>query len=159
MPKRYWLLKSEPAVFGIDRLAAEPGARSAWTGVRNYQARNFMRDDMRIGDRAFFYHSSCARPGIAGIVEVTREAFPDPTQFDPSSEYFDPGASVERPRWLCVEVRLVRKTRPIGLEELRTHPELAGMGVLRRGNRLSIQPVDAAEWRFLCERLAAAEPA
>jgi len=118
-----------------------------------------MRDDMRIGDRAFFYHSSCARPGIAGIVEVTREAFPDPTQFDPSSEYFDPGASVERPRWLCVEVRLVRKTRPIGLEELRTHPELAGMGVLRRGNRLSIQPVDVAEWRFLCERLAAAEPA
>ncbi|GAB4165256.1 MAG: EVE domain-containing protein [Rhodocyclaceae bacterium] len=146
-------MKSEPAVYGVGHLAAEPGRRGVWTGVRNFQARNFLRDDMRAGDRAFFYHSSCKRPGIAGIVEVSRAAFPDPTQFDSRSEYFDPGASLERPRWFAVEVRLIRETRLLGLDELRAHPRLAGMRVLARGNRLSITPVSAAEWRYICEDL------
>ena len=146
---RYWLLKSEPDEFSIDDLAAAKGCSTPWFGVRNYQARNFMRDQMRLGDRAFFYHSSCPEPGIAGIVEVSAQAYPDATQFDRKSPYYDPKATREAPRWVNVDVTLVAKTRFIALAELRTHPELARMRVLQRGNRLSITPVDPAEWAFV----------
>jgi predicted RNA-binding protein with PUA-like domain len=146
---RYWLMKSEPHVFGIDDLAAAPRKTTAWWGVRNYQARNFMRDDMRRGDLAFFYHSSCPEPGIAGIAKVSRQAYPDATQFDPKSEYFDPAATQDNPRWVNVDVTLVKKTRLVGIQELRSHPELASMRVLQRGNRLSITPVEPGEWEFI----------
>jgi len=146
---RYWLMKSEPAEFSIDDLACAPRRSAAWTGVRNYQARNFMRDDMRSGDRAFFYHSSCAVPGIAGIAEIAKSAYPDPTQFDPGDEYFDPKATRDRPRWFSVEVKLVAKTRLVPLPELRARRQLADMRLLARGNRLSITPVTAAEWKFI----------
>ncbi len=142
-------MKSEPDVFGVDHLASAPGKTAAWWGVRNYQARNYMRDDMKIGDRAFFYHSSCPQPGIAGIVQVARSAYPDETQFDRKSPYFDPKASRDLPRWFNVDVRLVRKTRLVGLPELRAHRELASMIILKRGNRLSITPVQAPEWEFV----------
>ncbi|HET9700820.1 MAG TPA: EVE domain-containing protein [Burkholderiales bacterium] len=151
----YWLMKSEPSVFSIDDLARRPKRTEAWTGVRNYQARNFMRDGMRVGDRAFFYHSSCEEPGIAGIVEVAREAYPDATQFDRRSEYYDPKATREKPRWLNVDVRLVKKTRLLPIGEMRRHPELAGMQVLAKGNRLSITPVAPAEWEFILGLLSA----
>jgi predicted RNA-binding protein with PUA-like domain len=146
---RYWLMKSEPDVFGIDDLERAPRKTTAWWGVRNYQARNFMRDDMRVGDLAFFYHSSCAQPGIAGIVRVSRRAYPDQTQFDPKSEYFDPKSTREEPRWVNVDVTLVRKTRLLPIQELRTFPQVAQMRVLQRANRLSITPVSEAEWKFL----------
>lgn len=150
---RYWLMKSEPSDVSIDDLAVLPGQRVPWYGVRNYQARNFMRDQMGVGDLAFFYHSSCAEPGIAGIVRVACPAYPDATQFDPASPYFDPKSSPEAPRWLHVDVQFVEKTRLVGLPELRQHPELAGMRVLARGNRLSITPVDPAEWNFITHKL------
>jgi predicted RNA-binding protein with PUA-like domain len=146
---RYWLMKSEPDVFGVDDLAAAPRKTTAWWGVRNYQARNFMRDDMQRGDLAFFYHSSCPEPGIAGIMKVSRLAYPDATQFDRKGEYFDPAATKEEPRWVNVDVTLVRKTRLVSLQELRSHRELAGMRLLQRGNRLSITPVTPAEWEFI----------
>jgi predicted RNA-binding protein with PUA-like domain len=146
---RYWLMKSEPDEFSIDDLARTKDQTIAWFGVRNYQARNFMRDDMRLGDRAFFYHSSCPEPGIAGLVEVSRLAYPDASQFDPKSPYFDPSATRDNPRWLNVDVRLIEKTRLLGLPELRSHPELAGMRLLQRGNRLSITPVEPAHWDFI----------
>ncbi len=148
---RYWLLKSEPDAYGIDDLARDKV--TAWTGVRNYQARNFMRDQMRPGDRAFFYHSNCAQPGIAGIVEIARAAYPDATQFDKKSHYYDPKATPENPRWVNVDVRFMAKTQPVGLSELRAHPQLARMRILAKGNRLSVTPVDPAEWRFICEKL------
>ncbi|MFC5302263.1 EVE domain-containing protein [Azospira restricta] len=144
-------MKSEPAEVSIDDLAAR--GTVPWFGVRNYQARNFMRDAMRIGDRAFFYHSSCAEPGIAGLCEICAPAHADATQFDPASPYFDPKATPDKPRWLCVDVSFVRKTRLLPLAELRAHPELAAMPILQRGNRLSITPVTAAEWNFISERL------
>ncbi|MCC6531277.1 MAG: EVE domain-containing protein [Burkholderiales bacterium] len=146
---RYWLMKSEPAEFSIDDLAAAPGQTTAWFGVRNYQARNFMRDDMRLGDGVLFYHSSCPEPGVAGIAEVSRLAYPDDTQFDRDSPYFDPKSTRDAPRWLHVDVRLVRKTRLIGLAELRGHRELADMVILRRGNRLSITPITPAQWKLI----------
>ena len=146
---RYWLLKSEPDEFSIDDLAAAKGRTTSWFGVRNYQARNFMRDQMRVGDRAFFYHSSCPEPGIAGIVEITAQAYPDATQFDRMSPYYDAKASREAPRWISVDVTLVDKFRFISLAELHTHAELAQMRVLQRGNRLSVMPVDPAEWAFV----------
>jgi len=146
---RYWLMKSEPDVFGIDDLAAAPRKTTAWWGVRNYQARNFMRDDMQRGDLVFFYHSSCPEPGIAGIAKVSRQAYPDATQFDPASEYFDPAATPDKPRWVNVDVALVRKTRLVSIPELRSHPELARMRVLQKGNRLSITPVEPREWAFI----------
>jgi predicted RNA-binding protein with PUA-like domain len=146
---RHWLMKSEPDVFGIDHLAKEPGRTAAWWGVRNYQARNFMRDDMAVGDLAFFYHSSCAQPGVAGIMKVARKAYPDITQFDPASEYFDPKSTPEAPRWMNVDMKLVKKTRLVPLSELRAHPGLAGLRILQRGNRLSITPVEPAEWAFI----------
>jgi predicted RNA-binding protein with PUA-like domain len=146
---RYWLMKSEPDVFGIDDLERAPRKTAAWWGVRNYQARNFMRDDMGVADLAFFYHSSCAQPGIAGIVRVSRRAYPDETQFDRKSEYYDPKSTRAAPRWVNVDVTLVRKTRLVPIQELRGHAELAGMRVLQRANRLSITPVSEAEWAFL----------
>jgi predicted RNA-binding protein with PUA-like domain len=153
--RRYWLMKSEPAEFSIDDLVQAPGQTTAWIGVRNYQARNFMRDDMRVGDRAFFHHSSCAEPGIAGIVEVSRAAYPDATQFDPKSPYYDVKATRAAPRWVHVDVHLLRKTRLVTLPMLRETPGLEDMVVLRRGNRLSITPVTAAQWKIV-EKLAKA---
>src|SRR5689334_5706556 len=149
----YWLMKSEPDEFSIDDLVAAPDQATPWFGVRNYQARNYMRDDMRVGDRAFFYHSSCAEPGIAGIVKVSRRAYPDETQFDPRSEYFDEKSTREQPRWTNVDVTLVRKTRLVPIGELRAHKELARMRVLQRGNRLSITPVEPEEWEFVLSLL------
>jgi predicted RNA-binding protein with PUA-like domain len=150
---RYWLMKSEPDEFSIDDLAAAPGRTTPWFGVRNYQARNFMRDQMRVGDRAFFYHSSCPEPGIAGVVEVSSPAYPDASQFDRKSEYYDPQATRAAPRWLNVDVRLVEKTPFVPLAELRAHRELAGMRALKPANRLSITPVAADEWAFITRRL------
>lgn len=147
----YWLMKSEPDEFSIDDLARE--RKAPWTGVRNYQARNFMRDAMQVGDGVLFYHSSCAEPGIAGLAEIASRAYADETQFDPQSGYYDPAATRSAPRWLAVDVRFVAKTRLVPLAELRAHRELAGMRVLQRGNRLSITPVTPAEWRFITERL------
>jgi predicted RNA-binding protein with PUA-like domain len=145
----YWLMKSEPEVFGIEHLAAAPRKTAAWWGVRNYQARNFMRDGMALGDQAFFYHSSCPEPGIVGIVRVSRLAYPDETQFDRKSPYFDPKAEHDKPRWFNVDVTLVKKVHLIGLPELRAHKEIAAMRVLQRGNRLSITPVESREWDFI----------
>ena len=142
-------MKSEPDVFSVDDLAARPKKTEPWNGVRNYQARNFMRDEMKRGDLVFFYHSSCPQPGIAGMMKVSRTAYPDETQFDDSSEYFDPKATRENPRWLNVDVTLVRKTRLVGIQELRSQPELASMLILKRGNRLSITPVTEAQWQCI----------
>ena len=142
-------MKSEPDECSIDDALAAPGQTVPWTGVRNYQARNFMRDAMRVGDGVLFYHSSCAEPGIAGIARVASAAHADPTQFDPASPYFDPKASPDAPRWLLVDVQAVRKTRLLSLPEMRAAPDLAGMQVLKPGNRLSITPVDATHWRAL----------
>ena len=150
---QYWLMKSEPDEFGIDDLAAAPGNTTAWFGVRNYQARNFMLKEMQIGDKVFFYHSSCPEPGIAGIAEVSSAAYPDASQFDRKSLYFDAEAKRESPRWFNVDVRFVRKTRLVGLAELRSHRELSRMRTLARGNRLSITPVSADEWEFITRRL------
>lgn len=144
----YWLMKSEPEAFSIDDLKRK--RREAWDGVRNYQARNFMRDGMRPGDRIFFYHSNCALPGIVGIAEVATDAYPDHSQFDPHSPYFDPGSSRELPRWMLVDVKFVRKfKRTISLDELKRHAALTGMPLLRKGNRLSVMPVGAAEWNYI----------
>jgi predicted RNA-binding protein with PUA-like domain len=148
-------MKSEPDEASIDDLAAAPGQALPWTGVRNYQARNFMRDAMQVGDRALFYHSGCAEPGIAGICEVCSETYPDPTQFVAVDPYFDPKSSSDKPRWWLRDVRFVARTRFVPLAELRTHPELANMRVLARGNRLSITPVSAAEWQFITGTLMA----
>jgi predicted RNA-binding protein with PUA-like domain len=150
---RYWLMKSEPDEVSIDDLAAMPKRTVAWYGVRNYQARNFMRDQMQVGDLAFFYHSSCPEPGIAGIVKVTKAAYPDASQFDKKSPYYDAKATRAAPRWLNVEVTLVKKTRLVSLAELRTRPDLATMRVLQPGNRLSITPVDPREWAIITDRL------
>ena len=150
---RYWLMKSEPAVVGIDHVLAMPKQSVDWWGVRNYQARNFMRDQMKVGDKVFFYHSNCKQPGIAGLAEVAKLAYPDRTQFDPLSPYYDPKSTPESPRWVNVDVRIAKKTRLVSLDELREHPELANMRVLQRGNRLSITPVDPAEWSFIVTRL------
>ena len=146
---RYWLMKSEPSDVSIDDLASMPDQTVAWYGVRNYQARNFMRDQMRVGDGVFFYHSSCPEAGIAGIAEVSSSAYPDATQFDPASKYFDPKATSQNPRWFNVDVRFIRKTRLVSIKELRSRPELANMRILQTGNRLSITPVDPGEWDFI----------
>ena len=151
---RYWLMKSEPDEFSIDDLAAAPARTTAWFGVRNYQARNFMRDNMRISDRAFFYHSSCPDPGVAGICEVASTAYPDATQFERKSPYFDPKSTDEAPRWMNVDVRFVKKMRLVSLAEIRNDARLAGMRILQRGNRLSITPVEAAEWKVILELAA-----
>ena len=149
----YWLMKSEPDELSIDDALAAPDQTVAWTGVRNYQARNFMRDAMRVGDHVFFYHSSCAEPGIAGIAEVASTAYPDPTQFDPASPYYDPKSSLDEPRWMLVDVKVVKKTRLIGLPELRRQAELDEMILLKKGNRLSVMPVQPAEWQVIVNKL------
>ena len=142
-------MKSEPDECSIDDALAAPDATVPWTGVRNYQARNFMRDDMRVGDGVLFYHSSCAEPGIVGIARVASGAKPDPTQFDPHSPYFDAKSQPEAPRWQLVDVQALRKTRVLGLAEMRSVPELAEMQVLKRRNRLSITPVTPQEWQVI----------
>ena len=149
----YWLMKSEPDEFSIEDLARAPRRTTPWFGVRNYTARNFMRDTMKVGDGVLFYHSSCAVPGIAGIARVASEAYPDETQFDRKSPYYDPKAKREAPRWMLVDVELVKKTRLMPLEEMRGYRELQDMVVLRRGNRLSVTPVAPHEWRFILEIL------
>jgi len=149
----FWLMKSEPDEFSIDDLAAAPRKTTAWFGVRNYQARNFMLKDIRIGDKVFFYHSSCPEPGIAGIAEVSSEAYPDASQFDRKSPYFDAEAKQQSPRWFNVDVRFVSKTRLVGLAELRSHRSLSKMRTLARGNRLSITPVSPDEWEFITREL------
>ena len=146
---RYWLMKSEPSDVSIDDLASLPEKTIAWYGVRNYQARNFMRDQMSVGDPVFFYHSSCSEPGIAGIAEVCKLAYPDATQFDPTSKYFDPKATSQNPRWFNVEVKFIKKTRLVGIKELRSYPDLSSLRILQTGNRLSITPVDPSEWQFI----------
>jgi predicted RNA-binding protein with PUA-like domain len=150
----YWLMKSEPGVFGIDDLAKSPRKTTHWDGVRNFQARNFMRDEMRRGDLAFFYHSSCDEPGVVGIVEIVREGYPDHTAFDKDDEHFDPDSDPANPRWYMVEVRMKRKfRRAITLATLREHEQraLKGLALLKRGNRLSITPVSAAHWKFIVD--------
>jgi len=146
---KYWLMKSEPDECSIDDALAAPGQITPWSGVRNYQARNFMRDQMNIGDGVLFYHSSCAEPGIAGIAEVASAAYTDNTQFDRKSPYYDPKSSRDNPRWVNVDVRALRKTRLVPLAELRRHKALASMRLLAPGNRLSITPVTESEWKTI----------
>jgi predicted RNA-binding protein with PUA-like domain len=149
----FWLMKSEPSETSIDDLAKAPLQTLPWTGVRNHQARNFMRDAMRPDDGVLFYHSSCAEPGVAGIARIAGGLQPDVSQFDVHGPYFDARATRETPRWLQIDVTLVRKTRLLSLHEMRLAPELASMQVLRRGNRLSITPVSDAEWQAVLARL------
>ena len=147
---QYWLMKSEPSVYGIDHLKAQPGKTDHWDGVRNYQARNMMRDQMRKGDQVFFYHSNCETPGIVGIVAIAREAYPDFTAWDRKSKYYDPKSSKDEPRWFMVDVKYRRKLkRVIPLSELKTHKQLADLALVRKGNRLSIMPVTAKQWEFI----------
>lgn len=147
---KYWLMKSEPDVFGIDHLAKLPRKTDHWDGIRNYQVRNMMRDEMKKGDMAFFYHSNCKEPGIVGIMKVVKEAYPDHTAFEPASKYYDPKSDPQNPRWLMVDMQLVRKfARNISLNELKTYKSLADMVVLRRGNRLSVTPVTKRHWDFI----------
>lgn len=155
---RHWLMKSEPEEASIDDLARAPRQTLPWTGVRNFQARNFMRDQMQVGDGVLFYHSSCPQPGVAGLARVASTAYPDATQFDPASPYFDATAKRELPRWLHVDVSFVAKTRLLPLAELRATPELTDMVVLRRGNRLSITPLQPAEWARVLQLLETTWP-
>ena len=153
-PKSYWLMKSEPSECSVDDVLAAKTAAVPWVGVRNYQARNFMRDVMRVGDGVLFYHSSCAEPGVVGIARVASGAYPDPTQFDANSHYFDAKSTAEQPRWLLVDVEVVQKTRNLGLGELRSTPALADMLVLKKGSRLSITPVTAEHWHIVLNLLS-----
>jgi predicted RNA-binding protein with PUA-like domain len=150
---RYWLMKSEPGDVSIDDLAAMPNQTVDWYGVRNYQARNFMRDQMSIGDGVLFYHSNCEVPGVAGIAEVASRAYPDRLQFIKGHKYYDEKSTQETPRWVNVDVKLVRKTRLLSLKEMRETPELASLRILQRGNRLSITPVDPKDWEFILKLL------
>lgn len=149
---RYWLMKSEPDVYGIDHLAEAPGQTDHWDGVRNYQVRNMMRDEMRPGDLAFFYHSNTKVPGIAGIIEIVSEGYPDHTAFDPESNYHDPKSDPDHPRWYMVDVRFVRRLeRLIPLPELKANPALADMPLVRKGNRLSVMPVTPEQWQAILD--------
>ncbi|HYF37860.1 MAG TPA: EVE domain-containing protein [Prosthecobacter sp.] len=149
---RYWLLKTEPDTFSFDDLKARPRKTEPWNGVRNYQVRNMIRDEMNLGDLGFFYHSSCPQPGIAGIVKIVKEAYPDHTQFDPASDYFDAGSKPEAPRWLMVDVKWEADFKNfVSLDDLRADPKLADMVILRRGNRLSITRVEKAHWDRICK--------
>lgn len=153
---RYWLMKSEPDCFSIDDLRNAPHQTTHWDGVRNYQARNFMRNEMAVGDQVFFYHSNCNPPGIIGIAEVTSNAYPDHTAFDPDSEHPDPKSTPDKPRWYMVDIRFKEKfNQLIPLDTLRQYPELEKMPLLRKGNRLSVLPVDKGEWDFIVEHLKA----
>ncbi len=152
---QYWLMKSEPDECSIDDALAAPDATVPWTGVRSYQARNFMRDAMKVDDGVLFYHSSCPEPGIVGIARVASGVRPDPTQFDAASSYYDAASKPDNPRWLLLDVQALRKTRVLGLPELRATSALAEMVVLRKGNRLSITPVTAAEWKLITGSLLA----
>jgi predicted RNA-binding protein with PUA-like domain len=152
---RYWLMKSEPHACSIDDALNAPDATVAWTGVRNHQARNYLRDAMRVGDGVLFYHSSCPQPGIVGIARVASDTRPDPTQFDPASPSFDPASRPEAPRWLLRDVQALRQLPLVGLPVLRNTPELADLLILRRGNRLSITPVGEAHWHLIVSRWAA----
>jgi predicted RNA-binding protein with PUA-like domain len=149
----YWLMKSEPSEFSIDDLVKAKNQTVPWFGVRNYLARNYMRDHMHVGDDVLFYHSSCPEPGVAGLAKVSSTPYPDETQFDKKSKYFDAKATREQPRWMLVDVQLVRKTRLLSLAELRETPALESMVILQRGNRLSITPVTAAEWKYVVKLL------
>jgi predicted RNA-binding protein with PUA-like domain len=147
---KYWLMKSEPEEFGIDDLEKRPEQTEHWDGVRNYQARNMMRDEMKIGDLVFFYHSNCETPGIVGIARIVRESYPDHKAFDPEDKHFDSSSDPENPRWFMVDVQFIRKLRrTITLSELKGRPELEGLALVRRGNRLSIMPVDETQWNFI----------
>lgn len=150
---RYWLMKSEPSDVSIDDLAGFENQTVDWYGIRNYQARNFMRDLMQVGDGVFFYHSNCKEPGIVGICEVSTLAYPDRLQFIKGHKYYDSKSTLENPRWVNVDVKLVRKTRLLSLKELRTIPELEDLRILQRGNRLSITPVDPRDWKFINDLL------
>jgi predicted RNA-binding protein with PUA-like domain len=154
----YWLMKSEPTEVSVDDVLAAPAQTVPWFGIRNYQARNFMRDAMRVGDGVLFYHSSCAAPGIVGLAEVVSTSYPDPTQFDPQSHYFDPKASPENPRWFMVDVQVLRAVPLLPIATLRAQEALAEMQVLQRGNRLSISRVAPAEWRFITQQLIERQP-
>jgi predicted RNA-binding protein with PUA-like domain len=150
--RRYWLVKTEPDVFSFDDLLAAPGRTTFWNGVRNYQARNFMRDAMKRGDGVLVYHSNAEPPGVAGVAEIAREGYPDHTQFDSRDEYFDPDSDPADPRWFMVDVRAVRRLeRLVSLPELREAPALAGMVLLQKGSRLSVQPVTPGEWRVILQ--------
>ena len=149
---KYWLMKTEPSTFGIDDLEKAPRRTTCWDGVRNYQARNMLRDEFAVGDLAFLYHSSCDEPGIVGIVKVVRAGYPDATALDPKHDHYDPKATREDPRWYMVDVQLEKRfARPVTLDALRAHAatKLAGMLILRSGNRLSVTPVEAAHWKFI----------
>ena len=146
---RFWLMKNEPDEFSIDHALAAPHSTIAWDGVRNYQARNFMRDEMQVGDGVLYWHSSCAEPGIYGIARIAGHLRPDSSQFDAASKYYDPKSSSDKPRWLMLDVQALRKIAPISVAALREYPQLADMRVLQKGNRLSIAPVDAAHWQFI----------
>jgi predicted RNA-binding protein with PUA-like domain len=159
MAKNYWLMKSEPEEVSVDDALGAKDSTVAWTGVRNYQARNFMRDGMKVDDGVFFYHSSCAEPGIVGLARVASTPYPDPTQFDKKSKYFDAASSREEPRWQLVDVQVLKKTRILGLAELRAVPELEDLIVLRKGNRLSITPVEAKHWKLILKLLDRPAPA
>jgi predicted RNA-binding protein with PUA-like domain len=155
---RYWLFKSEPSAFSIDHLAKSPKQTASWDGVRNYQSRNTLRDDVQVGDRVFFYHSSEEPLGIFGTMEVVKAGYPDPTQFDPKNKYFDPKSSRENPRWFLVDVKFIQKfPQPVLRDVLMEDKFTAGMMVVKRGARLSIQPVTAAEWKAV-HRLAGVKP-
>ena len=152
---QYWLMKSEPEVFSFQHLLARPKKRAVWDGVRNYQARNFMRDAMQVGDGVLFYHSSCPEPGIVGIARVASATRPDPTQFDPQSPYYDAASKPDAPRWLLLDVQAVRKTRLLALPEMRSTAALEDLLVLRKGNRLSITPVEEKHWKLIDKELLA----
>lgn len=150
MPRRYWLLKSEPDVYSFDDLLAAPNQTTLWDSIRNYQARNFMRDDMQVGDGVLFYHSNAKPPGVAGFAEVVSEPYPDPTQFDPEHKYFDPKSPRDNPRWILVDVRAVEPVEElVSLSALKADPRLADMAVVQKGSRLSVQPVTPDEWRVV----------
>ncbi|MFQ5508875.1 MAG: EVE domain-containing protein [Leptospirillia bacterium] len=152
MSRRYWLMKSEPDAYSIDDLAAEPDGTGHWDGVRNYQARNLMRDEMKVGDQVLFYHSNTKPPGVVGIAEIAREGYPDHTAFDPAEHYYDPKSDPDNPRWFMVDVRFIRKfPRKVSLDELKVTPGLEAMKVIQRGQRLSVQPVTRNEWDIIVQ--------
>ena len=153
MSKKFWLMKSEPSECSVQSVLAMPDHRVDWFGIRNYQARNFMRDEMSIGDEVLFYHSSCKEPGVVGLARVASEVHPDETQFDPTSEYYDPKSTLENPRWVCVDIEVLEEGPVLGIAELRQHPELAEMQILKKGNRLSITPLTEDEYRFIIRLL------